>query len=1301
MHSRLLFFAFIVFSICKPAHAETPQEFAQSVYSTSGVQGGLVVHLGAGDGARTAALRASNSYIVQGLDYNNENVLRAREALSKQGVYGPVSVERLDGALLPFIDNLVNLLVVEDRNGVSDDEIKRVLTPNGVALLRKDGGWEKVVKPRPAEMDDWTHYYYSAGGNAVSKDMLVAPPERLQWVGSPRWSRHHDRMSSLSAEVSAGGRLFYIMDEGSRVSILLPSKWALTARDAFNGVVLWKKPFTEWNDHLWPLKSGPTQLARRLVAKDDRVYVTLGLGTPISCLDAATGAVVREYEGTRGTEEILLVDGILIALVNPANWALSDYAPKFNTGDQKRVETEFNWDEKPRELHAIEAATGRTLWKKTDIKVAPMTLAADGGRIAFHNGDKIVCLNRTDGESLWSVPGGTRKLYEYNFGPRVMLYNDNVFYAGGDGEMKAFDGKTGQELWSAPHQKSGYRSPEDLIIAGGLVWNAPTMNGSMSGAFSGRDPVTGKVQVEFPPNVDTYWFHHRCYIAKATERFILPSRTGIEFVDFRKKDWDINHWVRGACLYGVLPANGLVYAGPHNCACYPEAKLDGMNALAPGTASPHPPIPTEARLEKGPAFGQPLQETAAHEDDWPTYRHDAERSGYTSQKLADEMGVAWETTLKGPLSAATIANGSVFVCQIEAHAVHALSMENGSSQWSYTAGGRVDSPPTYWNGRVIFGGMDGCVYCLRASDGALIWRYHAAPSARRHMAFESLESISPVHGSVLVENGTVSFVSGRSIFLDGGLHFYRLDAATGELKVDVAYTDRDPDTGEDMQSHVKTLQMPVGSNDILSSDGAFTYLRSQKIGPDGKRIDLGPVSGDAAKQGAAQKGEGSHIFAPMGFLDDTWFHRAYWVYGKHFAGGHNGYYQAGKYAPSGRLLVFDSKNVYGYGRQPQYYRWTTTMEHQLFAASREAPNAPEPSDGNGGAKKAGKNVPAEANRVEFTASQKLELHGKALTVEAWLSPEGKDGVVVSYGGSACGLMLSIEDGKPGFSVRPAKGKDVSTVAAARPLEEGWHHVAGVLSAGGAMRLFVDGQIAAESKGAVLAIKPVNGLQLGAAPPSLVSSYGRGAPYVGALDNFAIYTRELGADEIATNALQAKVPTKNDGAVVACSFDRGDARDETGGGMDGTVFSVDTGKGKSGAALYFRAPAKPAAGGTAPNKNGTFVQHQWTRNIPIITRALAMAGDTMFVSGPPDLIDEEYAFERLTQKDQSIFPKLAEQDAALDGKRGASLWALSSGSDKKNEIELDSPPVWDGMAIAQHRLFVVTTDGKVRCFGKPQ
>ncbi|MDQ3623691.1 MAG: PQQ-binding-like beta-propeller repeat protein, partial [Verrucomicrobiota bacterium] len=799
-----------------------------------------------------------------------------------------------------------------------------------------------------------------------------------------------------------------------------------------------------------------------------------------------------------------------------------------------------------------------------------------------------------------------------------------------------------------------------------------------------------------------------------TERFLLPSRTGIEFVDLEKKSWDINHWVRGACLYGVMPCNGLVYAGPHNCACYPEAKLDGLNALAPAAAKPHPkPLSDEQRLERGPAYGAPQPEAEADATDWPTYRHDAARSGYTSQALAEDLGKAWDVNLGGRLSAPIIAGGKVFVAQVDKHIVHALDAATGKPAWQFTAGGRVDSPPTYWNGRIVFGCKDGAVYCVRAEDGALIWRFYAAPSDRRHMAFEQLESVWPVHGSVLVENGVASFVSGRSVFLDGGLRFYRLDVASGRKLVEVAYNDKDPETGRDLQEHVKTLQMPVGLNDILSSDGKYTYLRSQKIGADGKRIDVSPVSGNAGEQGGTQKGEGRHLFAPMGYLDDSWFHRSYWVYGKHFAGGHNGYYQAGKYTPSGRILVFDDENVYGYGREPKYLKWTTTMEHQLFAASKQAPDVEVVSTAAGGAKRkaaAGRRQGAAPSAaatptVRFTDAAALDPSNKPLTVEAWILPDGRDGVIVQHGGGAHGYALALQDGKPGFAVCSASQATVA--AAARPIDQGWHHVAGVLTPEKKLRLYVDGQLAAETTApGLIAKKPVQILQIGAAGGSAVSDYGRRAPYLGLIDQFAIFHRAMGERDVADRAVYSGSDDRNTGAVVACSFDNGDARDDSGRGIHGVLSGVETGKGKIGAALWFRKAggAPPAvvakAGQEAGPNQGTFVQHQWTSFIPMFTRAMAMAGDTIFVSGPPDTVDEEYAFERMTQKDPAILTELAEQDAALDGKRGASLNAISSADgDAGQNIELESPPVWDGMAIAQGCLFVSTEDGKINCFGR--
>jgi hypothetical protein len=112
-------------------------------------------------------------------------------------------------------------------------------------------------------------------------------------------------------------------------------------------------------------------------------------------------------------------------------------------------------------------------------------------------------------------------------------------------------------------------------------------------------------------------------------------------------------------------------------------------------------------------------------------------------------------------------------------------------------------------------------------------------------------------------------------------------------------------------------------------------MRSQCFDFEGKRLDIGPHSGWPAMQGVVQKGEGVHLFCPTGFVDDTWWHRAYWIWGRSFAGGWGGFFQAGKYAPSGRILVVDQNKVYGYGRKPTYYRWRTPLEYHLFAADRD------------------------------------------------------------------------------------------------------------------------------------------------------------------------------------------------------------------------------------------------------------------------------------------------------------------------------------------------------------------------------
>jgi outer membrane protein assembly factor BamB len=184
------------------------------------------------------------------------------------------------------------------------------------------------------------------------------------------------------------------------------------------------------------------------------------------------------------------------------------------------------------------------------------------------------------------------------------------------------------------------------------------------------------------------------------------------------------------------------------------------------------------RLTKGQAYGTKIKSVSRELNEWPTYRHDAARSGATKTAVKLPLLEKWRVDLGGNLTSPVISGRRVFIASRDNYTLYALSVENGKKIWEFITGGQVDSPPTVYRGLVIFGSADGRVYCLRASDGAMVWRFRAAPRDIRLVSYGKLESVWPVHGSVLVNDGIVYCVAGRSTFLDGGLRFYRLDAAT-------------------------------------------------------------------------------------------------------------------------------------------------------------------------------------------------------------------------------------------------------------------------------------------------------------------------------------------------------------------------------------------------------------------------------------------------------------------------------------------------------------------------------------------
>jgi len=945
---------------------------ARQILEATGVKGGLVVHLGCGEGKLTAALGASGPYLVHGLDPDAANVAKAREHIRKLGLYGKVSVEQWAGKTLPYADNLVNLVLAEDLGGTPMAEVMRVLCPNGVAYTRADGKWTKAVKPRPKAYDEWTHFLYDSSNNAVSHDTAVGPPFRMQWVGGPRWARSHDHLASVSALVSAGGRIFYIVDEGPDAAVVAPPRWFLVARDAFNGVVLWKRRIPVWEWHLRGFRSGPPQIARRLVASGERVYATLAYGAPLTALDAATGETVKTYEGTDGTEEIILSGGRLFVVAGDVNATQAAEAARrrlFSAIHRQKPAYEIKPPAK--RIMALDAATGRLLWKKADADTTPLmptTLAVKGSRLFFQNSRQIICLDAGSGKELWRTDRPTAPTRPAWSAPTLVAYDGVVLSAdravggkpaegggvrwlvssaGGQapvGDLIAFSAKDGKELWRTKCQEC-YNAPVDVLVAAGLVWSGNVVRASMPGFTRGLDPLTGEVKKTRPK--DQAFFacgmgHGRCHRNRATDRYLVLGRSGVEFIDLATGVGIPNHWVRGGCQYGVMPANGLLYAPPHSCACFIECKIDGFNCLAPepkgqGSGAEGP------RLEKGPAFSEIANRKSqiANASDWPTYRHDGSRSGATRTAVPAALGLAWQAKLGARLSAPVVAGGKVFVAAADAHTVHALNAADGTLAWSFTAGGRVDSPPTFHAGTVLFGSADGAVYCLRASDGQLAWRFRAAPADRRVVAYGQLESAWPVAGSVLVRDGEAWAAAGRSSYLDGGIHLVRLDAKTGKLLSETTLDSRDPKTGYQRKGATRGTNLPGALPDILSTDGANVFMRHQRFDAQGKQ----------------QPPDVPHLFSPAGFLEERWWHRNYWLVGTRMGTNYGGWPRAAARAPAGRLLVVDGSTVCGFGRDLYIHhgshigidgatiyhfrdgknRWT---HYRLFALDRGAAAAP-------------------------------------------------------------------------------------------------------------------------------------------------------------------------------------------------------------------------------------------------------------------------------------------------------------------------------------------------------------------------
>jgi outer membrane protein assembly factor BamB len=898
-----------------------------SLLQETNIKGGLVVQLGCKSDQN---ISLNSSFLFHGLNTDAGHIENLRKTIKSKNQYGRISASVYNGKKLPYADNMVNLLIVEDAADVTKEEMMRVLAPNGFIARKIKDTWKTEKKARPKGMDEWSHWLRAPDNVTVSKDTIVGPPRRLQWLGNPLWSRSHndiDVPSSVNIILSANGRVFYDTDVGFPDSHKMPARFYLFARDAFNGMLLWKKPLTEWYKNVeYRRGNPPVVVQRRIVCAGDTLYATFSKEGPVHAIDAATGETIKTFDNTHNAQELVFAEGKLFVVTwkyeDPRKIGYLKYTGNFKTtwyGDKLPKELADNPEKyvKYREqvrtkVVAIEPESGKVLWQRDDTEaslILPQTLAVDEGRVYFKTPEKLQCIDAETGNKIWSADIGipladTVKNTKYYLGTkdtrwydnvhnvsRVMVLKDKVLTVA-QGKLYAVSKKDGKILWADVSVSTAFCSPPELFPIGDTVYLSKK-------GYSSVDLNTGIIDKQGSMKLGpTGMGHHRCYRKLATEKYILSSAAGIELMDVSTGKASYNQWTRGNCFAGFIPANGMLYMTPHPCACFTRTRMNGMLAFAPAASSDEAGKAV-VRLEKGPAFGisQELSIQNQNSLDWAMYRKNSDRSGATSVLVSSDLSLAWKTELGRKLSPISSSGDQLFVSAVDEHTVYCLDASSGKINWSFIAGGRVDTPPTIFGDFAVFGCKDGWTYCLKKDNGELIWRFNGAPQQRLVGVFDQLESAWPVHGTVLVlenknindEKPVVYLTAGRNTYLDSGIFIYALDLVSGKV---VANNLLSGPYREDGSPIIEDSHVISGVNDdILVSDGEYLYIKDIVL--------------DMDLTESKTKGNDHLMTTGISLLDSYWHHRSLWLFDTKVP------YSVGQKS-GGNLLAFNGPHLFSF-----------------------------------------------------------------------------------------------------------------------------------------------------------------------------------------------------------------------------------------------------------------------------------------------------------------------------------------------------------------------------------------------------
>ncbi len=182
-------------------------------------------------------------------------------------------------------------------------------------------------------------------------------------------------------------------------------------------------------------------------------------------------------------------------------------------------------------------------------------------------------------------------------------------------------------------------------------------------------------------------------------------------------------------------------------------------------------------------------------EDWPTYRHDAARTGYTAEWLPNRFRLSWtyhapaapkpawptsermrfDTVYQPILVGDQVLFGSSATDQIVA-----IDARTGAVTWSFCTDGPIRFAPVAWHDRVFVASDDGWLYALALRDGHLLWKHRGGCDDRTVIGNGRIISHWPMRGGPVVLDDTVYFAAG--IWPSDGIFVGAVDAETGKTR---------------------------------------------------------------------------------------------------------------------------------------------------------------------------------------------------------------------------------------------------------------------------------------------------------------------------------------------------------------------------------------------------------------------------------------------------------------------------------------------------------------------------------------